>query len=102
MAATAHQIPSSDEFLILDDPLERDEIAREIAPAADGVRRFEAVLSIDGVHCAACVIAIEGALRDCVDEVTVNAATRRARLVWRADAQPLSHACRRIARLGYR
>ncbi len=102
MAATAHQIPCSEEFLILDDPLERDEIAREIAPAASGARRFEAILSIDGVHCAACVIAIEGALRDCVDEVSVNAATRRARLVWRADAQQLSRACDRISRLGYR
>jgi Cu2+-exporting ATPase len=102
MAATAHQIPCSDEFLILDDPLERDEIAREIAPAANGARRFEAVLSIDGVHCAACVIAIEDALRDCVEEVSVNAATRRARLVWRADAQQLSRACDRISRLGYR
>ncbi len=102
MAATAHKIPCSDAFLILDDPLERDEIAREIASAADGARRFETVLSIDGVHCAACVIAIEEALRDCVDEVSVNAATRRARLVWRADAQQLSRACDRIARLGYR
>jgi Cu2+-exporting ATPase len=102
MAATAHQTPCTDEFLILDDPLERAEIAREIASAADGARRFEAVLSIDGVHCAACVIAIEGALRDCVDEVSVNAATRRARLVWRADGQQLSQACRQIARLGYR
>jgi Cu2+-exporting ATPase len=102
MAETAHQTPCTDEFLILDDPLERAEIAREIAPGADGARRFEAVLSIDGVHCAACVIAIEGALRDCVDEVSVNAATRRARLVWRADGQQLSHACRRIAHLGYR
>jgi hypothetical protein len=43
-------------------PLERDEIAREIAPAANGSPRFETVLSIDGVHCAACVIAIEDAL----------------------------------------
>jgi Cu2+-exporting ATPase len=102
MAATAHQIPCNDEFLILDDPLERDEIAREIAPAANGARRFETVLSIDGVHCAACVIAIEDALQDCVDEVSVNAATRRARLVWRADAQQLSRACDRIASLGYR
>jgi Cu2+-exporting ATPase len=102
MAATAHQIPCSDEFLILDDPLERDEIAREVAPAADGERRFEVILSIDGVHCAACVIAIEDALRGCVDEVSVNAATRRARLVWRTEAQQLSRACDRIARLGYR
>ncbi len=102
MAATAHKIPTSDEYLILDDPLERDEIAREVAPAADGARRFETVLSIDGVHCAACVIAIEDALRDGVDEVSVNAATRRARLVWRADTQQLSRACDRIARLGYR
>jgi len=102
MAATAPPIPCSDEFLILDDPLERDEIAREIAPAANGSPRFETVLSIDGVHCAACVIAIEDALQDCVDEVSVNAATRRARLVWRADAQQLSRACDRIASLGYR
>jgi Cu2+-exporting ATPase len=84
----------------VDDPEELAELTRELAPR-DGARRLEAVLTIDGVHCAACVVAIEAALREAVDEVSVNAATRRARVVFRPDAQPLSGLLARIERLGY-
>jgi len=88
------------EFLHLDDPAELAEVAREL-PATDGHRRLETVLTLDGVHCAACVIAIEAALRDATERVSVSAATRRARIVFRPDSQPLSGLMARIARLGY-
>lgn len=86
----------------LDDPAELAEIARELPGRAGAGRRLETVLTVDGVHCAACVVAIEDALRGRVDDVTVNAATRRARIVFSPDTQPLSGLFERIERLGYR
>jgi Cu2+-exporting ATPase len=90
-----------DPFRHLDDPSELDEVARELPARGDGARRLEAVLTVDGVHCAACTVAIEQALRGVADEVSVNAATRRARVVFRPDAAPLSGLMGRIAALGY-
>jgi Cu2+-exporting ATPase len=90
-----------DAFLHIDDPDELAEVARELPPRDGAARRMEAVLTLDGVHCAACVASIEAALRGAADEVSVNAATRRARLVFRPDAQPLSGLLARIAALGY-
>lgn len=93
------QVPAT-VFEQVDDPAELAAIAREL-PSRDGTRRMEAVLTVDGVHCAACVFAIEDALRDVADEVSVNAATRRARVVFRPGRQPLSAVLARIAALGY-
>ncbi|MFN7644013.1 MAG: heavy metal translocating P-type ATPase [Burkholderiales bacterium] len=99
--ATPARMPPHDAYRHLDDPDELAELARELPARADGSRRLEAVLTVDGVHCAACVVSIEQALRGAVEEVTVNAATRRARLVFRPDVQPLSGLFARIAALGY-
>ena len=88
-------------YLHLDDPAELADVARELPARAGRARRLETVLTIDGVHCAACVVSIESVLRDAVDEVSVNAATRRARLVFDPDASPLSGLMERIAQLGY-
>ncbi len=98
--ATPARMSPHDAYRHLDDPDELAELARELPALADGSRRLEAVLTIDGVHCAACVVSIEQALRGAVDEVSVNAATRRARLVFRPDVQPLSGLFARIAALG--
>jgi Cu2+-exporting ATPase len=95
--------PASDAaHALLNDPSELAEITRTLAPSADGARRLETVLTVDGVHCAACVVSIEAALRDSVESVSVNAVTRRARLVFLPDSQPLSSLFERIERLGYR
>jgi Cu2+-exporting ATPase len=88
-------------YLHLDDPAELADVARALPARAGAGRRLETVLTIDGVHCAACVVSIEAALRDAVEEVSVNAATRRARLVFDPDASPLSGLMERIAGLGY-
>ena len=99
---TASTPASAAALALLNDPAELAEITRTLAPRADGARRLEAVLTVDGVHCAACVVNIEAALRDAVESVSVNAATRRARLVFLPDSQPLSSLFERIERLGYR
>ena len=88
-------------FRHLDDPDELADVSRELPTKDGGPARREAVLTIDGVHCAACVVSIEHALRGAVDEVTVNAATRRARVVWQPAQAPLSALFERIAGLGY-
>ena len=98
--ATPARMQPTDAYRHLDDPDELAELARELPARADGARRLEAVVTIDGVHCAACVVSIEQALRGVVEEVSVNAATRRARLVFRPDLQPLSGLFARIAALG--
>jgi len=87
---------------LLDDPTELADITRALPARADGARRLEAVLTVDGVHCAACVVGIENALRDAVESVSVNAATRRAHLIFLPDTEPLSTLFARIERLGYR
>lgn len=89
----------SEPFAHVDQPDELAAIAREL-PSRD-MRRLETVMTVDGVHCAACVFAIEDALRGAADEVSVNAASRRVRVVFRPDAHPLSELMTRIARLGY-
>jgi Cu2+-exporting ATPase len=94
--------PPAADYRLVDEPAELAEIARELPPRGDGLRRLETVLTVDGVHCAACVVAIEAALRDHADEVSVSAATRRVRLVFRPETHPLSSLLERIARLGYR
>jgi len=86
---------------LLDDPAELADITRTLPARADGARRLEAVLTVDGVHCAACVVGIENALRDAVESVSVNAATRRAHLIFLPQTQPLSGLFARIERLGY-
>jgi Cu2+-exporting ATPase len=94
-------MPGTDPYRHLDDADELAEVARELPARGEVGRQLEAVLTVDGVHCAACVVSIEQALRGVVDEVSVNAATRRARLVFRPEAQPLSGLMARIAALGY-
>ena len=95
-------VPLTAAHILLDDPAELADITRALPARADGARRLEAVLTVDGVHCAACVVGIENALRDAVESVSVNAATRRAHVVFQPDTQPLSGLFARIERLGYR
>lgn len=97
-AYPANDLPA---YRHLDDPQELAEISREVAGRADGPRRREAVLTLDGVHCSACARTIETALAEVVDEITVNSASRRARVVWQPDKLATSALFGRIAQLGY-
>ena len=86
------------EWLAFDRPSLQESLT---SPLAGG--RIEATILIEGVRCAACSWLIEraaGGLQG-VDEIHVNPATARARLVWKADAIPLSRLLDTIARLGY-
>jgi Cu2+-exporting ATPase len=72
-------------FALLDDPAEWPAFGRPLdEDAASG--RWESQVVVEGMHCAACALTVEAALAQVpgVLKVEVNAATRRARVVWSA------------------
>ena len=85
-----------DRFSAVDDP---DELAQFARPVAGEEGRREVILAIDGIHCAACSVAIEQALAPLADRVEVSVAARRARLVGQPGRTPLSDILRAIAGL---
>jgi Cu2+-exporting ATPase len=86
------------EWLAFDRPSLQERLT---SPLSGG--RQEATILIEGVRCAACSWLIERAAGglEGVDEIQVNPATARARLVWKTDTIPLSRLLDTIARLGY-
>lgn len=72
-----------------------------VTAADNGLR--DAALVIEGIQCPACVWLIEQRLRqiDAIDSVTVDYATRRARLRWDPRRRPLSALIGAIGQLGY-
>lgn len=82
---------------------ERAEVARHVTRDV-GAGRREAMLLIDGVRCAACVWLIERALGAVpgVVSVQVNAAARRARIVWHEAETALPQILNALSRTGYR
>ncbi|MEY4863574.1 MAG: hypothetical protein RLZ51_1669 [Pseudomonadota bacterium] len=93
--------PHASEWAALDAPESLEQISQPLEPAPNGDMRLRTVLTIDGVHCAACVIQIEAALASQVESVTVNAATRRASVVFRPARQSLAEIFSAIHALGY-
>ncbi len=87
-----------DEWSAWDDAATQDRFVR---PAG---KMLEVSLLLDGVHCSACTWLIEHwLLREAgVAEVSVNYATRRARVVWDPAQRRLSELLRAILRIGYR
>jgi len=79
--------------VLLDDPQEWSAFGRpfgaakgeQAAPPADATR-WESYVVLGGMHCAACALTIEDALRAVpgVEQADVSAATQRARIVWDA------------------
>ncbi|WP_395322212.1 heavy metal translocating P-type ATPase [Variovorax sp. UC74_104] len=67
---------------LLDDPAEWPAFGRELDAAGAGC--WESQVVVEGMHCAACAFTVEAALRQVpgVIEAQVNAASRRARVVW--------------------
>lgn len=82
---------------------DRPEIARHVTRDL-GEGRRETMLLIDGVRCAACVWLIERALSALpgIVSVQVNAAARRARIVWREKDVALPQILDTLSRTGYR
>ncbi|GIK84750.1 MAG: copper-translocating P-type ATPase [Betaproteobacteria bacterium] len=82
-----------------------DEAARAAGLVREGPEgRCEAALLLEGLTCGACVWLIESwlARQPGVESARVNFATRRARVVWRADATRLADVLRAVAAVGYR
>ncbi|MBS0293581.1 MAG: cation-translocating P-type ATPase [Proteobacteria bacterium] len=80
--------PAPDAVALLDDPQEWSAFGRPCGASTDGATQpdvqWESHVVLDGMHCAACALTIEDALRQVpgVSEVDVSAATHRARVVW--------------------
>jgi Cu2+-exporting ATPase len=91
-----------DDFTVLDDPLEQEVFTR--AFDADGTPLLESILMVQGMYCAACSGAIEGALerQPGVRVVDVQAASRRVTIHWDPSATQLSVLARAVGQVGYR
>ncbi len=93
-------------FALLD---ERDEwlaFSRELPASSPGGpgARWESSVVFEGMHCAACAVTIEQALRGApgVREAEVNAASHRGRVVWEEGATRPSEWMQAVMRTGYR
>ena len=81
---------------------QRAEVARHVVRDL-GDHRREMVLLVEGVRCAGCVWLIERALGGLpgMQQVQVNAAARRARVVWDERATGLAQILQTLSRAGY-
>ena len=86
---------------VLDDPQQWAAFGRQVDEASD---LWESNLVIEGMHCAACAITIESALRQVpgVLSVDVSAASHRARLRWSASRVRPSQWLQAVRSAGYR
>lgn len=93
--------------LLLDDPAEWPSFGRPLqappdpAEAASSATRWESYLAIEGMHCAACTLAVESALQSVpgVCAVQVNGATATARIEWEPQASDQSRPSQWLAAL---
>ncbi len=89
LGQAAPRTPSQAEgWAVLDDRAEWPRFGRSLA-GRDGC--WESYLAIEGMHCAACTLAVEQALGQVpgVESVEVNGASSTARVVWsEADCRP--------------
>lgn len=98
----------SDATALLDDPQEWSAFGRLCGAATEGELpadgRWESHVVLEGMHCAACALTIEDALRQVpgVAEADVSAATRRARVVWSPGQVLPSQWMEAVRKAGYR
>ncbi|MBU1357998.1 MAG: cation transporter, partial [Gammaproteobacteria bacterium] len=101
-SATAQRAPAGPDPLV-DDPASWSGFGRLLdGEPADGL--WESHVAVDGMHCAACAFTVEAALTQVpgVYKAEVNAASRRARVVWSAAAGRPSQWMGASSRAGYR
>ncbi|MGC4395957.1 heavy metal translocating P-type ATPase [Hydrogenophaga sp. T2] len=94
----------NDDFAVLDDPVEQSAFTEAVEAEGACTGQRESVLVVQGMYCAACADAIEGAL-DGVPGVVlarVHAATRRLQLRWDPAVTRLSELAARVGERGYR
>ena len=92
--------PAEERLALLDDPQEWVRFSRP-EPGAEGC--WSSSVVFEGMHCAACAITIEDALRQLpgVQSVQVSAASHRGRVVWASGATRPSQWMQASARAGY-
>ena len=93
---------AQDAAALIDDPQEWQAFSRPVGAEEDAC--WESHVVLEGMHCAACALAIEAALRSVpgVAEAGVSAAARRARVVWHAGQVQPSQWMAAVLRAGYR
>ena len=100
----AHRGPLTvtDDFAVLDDPAEQREFTE--VTDIDGQTIADSVLMVQGMYCAACADAVEGALQNLpgVQSAQVHAATRRLMLRWDPALTQMSSLARAVGAVGYR
>lgn len=99
---TAAAAASEEAWQVLDDPAEWSAFGRELDAADCG--NWESQVVVEGMHCAACAFTVEAALRQVpgVRDAQVNAASRRARVVWSPSQTRPSQWFEASAKAGYR
>jgi Cu2+-exporting ATPase len=93
----------TDDFAVLDDPVEQETFTRALAPDGEGAGA-ESVLVVQGMYCAACADTVESVLQHLpgVQRAQVHAATRRLTLRWDPTRTRLSSLARALGDTGYR
>jgi len=91
----------ADAWVALDEPAEWGSFSQ---PNVNNSQEWESRLVIEGMHCAACALHVEKALKAVpgVMSADVNATSGRARLVWSADTAKPSDWMRAVNKAGYR
>ena len=92
---------------LLDDPQEWPSFGRQCAASNGAVQSagaWESHVVIEGMHCAACALTVEDALRSVpgVQQAEVSAASQRARVVWQPGQTRPSEWMQALRRAGYR
>jgi len=95
--------------VLLDDPQEWSAFGRPVGPAGQAAEdpascAWDSQVVLEGMHCAACALTIEDALRSVpgVLQADVSAATRRARVVWQPSQVQPSQWMDAVHKAGYR
>lgn len=95
--------------VLLDDPQEWSAFGRPVGPTGQAAEdpascAWDSQVVLDGMHCAACALTIEDALRSVpgVLQADVSAATRRARVVWQPSQVRPSQWMDAVHKAGYR
>lgn len=100
----AHRGPLqvTDDFAVLDDPVEQREFTEY--EESDGQSVAQSVLMVQGMYCAACADTVECALQDLpgVQSARVHAATRRLTLRWDPAVTRMSELAQSVGETGYR
>ena len=95
--------------VLLDDPQEWSAFGRPVGPTGQAAEdpascAWDSQVVLEGMHCAACALTIEDALRRVpgVLQADVSAATRRARVVWQPSQVQPSQWMDAVHKAGYR